>query len=152
MSSENILYTDGHDVTVTESIFQVRKNRYRLAGITNHGFHIIKPNRMPVIIISLLGLLAIGLGILNFTLPIEYSLKVYGYQLSTNNLILLGGIALILIGILISTLLKERYGVRIATAEGEKNVVVSKRREYVNMIVEALDQADQSIRQHRLEY
>jgi hypothetical protein len=42
--------------------------------------------------------------------------------------------------------------VRIATAEGEKNVIVSERKEYVNMIVEALDYADQSSRQNKLEY
>ncbi len=152
MTTENILYTDGHKVTVTDSTFRVKKNHYRLAGVTHYGFHIIKPNRVPAFIISGLGVVVIGLGIYNLTPPIEYVLNVYSYTLSLNHLFLIAGITLILISILISTLLKERYGVRISTAEGEKNVVVSERREYVSMIVEALEQADQSLRQHRLEY
>jgi hypothetical protein len=152
MTTENILYTDGHEVTVTDSTFQVKKNHYRLAGVTHYGFQIIKPNRVPAFILSGLGLLVIGLGISNLTLPIDYALNVYSYKLSLNHLFIIAGITLIIISILISTLLKERYGVRISTAEGEKNVVVSERREYVRMIVEALEQADQSLQQHRLEY
>lgn len=152
MATENILYTDGHQVTVTDSTIQVKKNHYRLAGVTHYGFHVIKPNRVPLFIILGLGLLVIGLGISNLTPPIDYALNVYSYKLSLNHLFLLSGIALIIICILISTLLRERYGVRISTAEGDKNVVVSERREYVNMIVEALEHADQSLRQHRLEY
>jgi hypothetical protein len=152
MTTENILYTDGHQVTVTDSTFQVKKNHYRLAGVTHYGFHIIKPNRVPAFILSGLGLLLIGFGIFNLTPPIDYALNVYSYSLTLNYLFVIAGITLIIISILISTLLKERYGVRISTAEGEKNVVVSERREYVNMIVEALEQADQSLRQHRLEY
>jgi hypothetical protein len=152
MTTENILYTDGHQVTVTDSTFQVRKNHYRLEGITNHGFHIIKPNRLPAYILSGIGLLAIGLGISNVTLPIAYTLNVYSYKIPFNVLLISAGIALIVISLLISILLKERYGVRNATAEGEKNVIVSERKEYVNMIVEALDYADQSSRQNKLEY
>jgi hypothetical protein len=152
MTTEHILYTDGHDVTVTESTFQVKKNNYRLAGITHHGFYIIKPNRLPALIILGVGLLIIGLGILNFTPQIDYALTVYSYQLSLDQLFLAAGGTLLLVSLLISTLLKERYGVRIATAEGEKNVVVSERKEYVTMIVDALDYADQSARQNKPEY
>lgn len=152
MTTENILYTDGHDVTVTTAILQVKKNRYRLEGIMNHAFHVIKPNRMPVITIFILGVMAISLGILNFTLPVSYTLQVYSYSLSANNLILLGGVALIVISALITMLLKKRYSVRIATAEGDKDVVVSERREYVTLIVEALDQANESMRQLRAGY
>jgi hypothetical protein len=36
---------------------------------------------------------------------------------------------------------KERYGVQIVTAEGEKEVVVSKERAYITMIYEALSKA-----------
>lgn len=152
MTTENILYTDGHDVTVTESTFQVRKNLYRLEGIVHHGFHIIKPNRVPAFILSGLGLLIVGLGISNLSPEINFSINVYSYKVTINTILLVSGILLILIGTLISILMKERYGVRISTAEGEKNVVVSERREYVNMIVEALDQANQSLHHNKLEY
>jgi len=152
MTTENVLYTDGHDVTVTESTFQVRKNHYRLEGITHHGFHIIKPNRVPAIVISGLGLLLVAGGMSNLIPQIDYALNVYSYQIMFNDLLVIAGIVLAVISLLINILLKERYSVRISTAEGDKNVIVSERREYVNMIVEALDQADQSIRPNRLEY
>ena len=37
--------------------------------------------------------------------------------------------------------LGERYAVSITTAEGEKNVVISKRKEYITQIVHALNEA-----------
>ncbi len=36
---------------------------------------------------------------------------------------------------------KERYAVSITTAEGERNVVVSDRKEYITQIVHALNEA-----------
>ena len=64
MTTERILYTDGHDVTVTDSVIRVRKQFYRLDGITRHGFAIIRPNLIPGIIIAALGFIAV---ILSFT-------------------------------------------------------------------------------------
>jgi hypothetical protein len=152
MTTENILYTDGHDVTVTESTFQVRKNHYRLEGITHHGFYTIKPNRVPAYVITMLGLVIIGLAVANLIPQIDYALNVYSYQIPFNILLITTGIILIVLSLLISLLLKERYSVRISTAEGDKTVIVSERREYVHMIVEALNQADQSLQPTRLEY
>jgi hypothetical protein len=37
--------------------------------------------------------------------------------------------------------LREKYAVRIYTAEGEKNVVVSASREYISQIIDALNRA-----------
>ena len=51
------------------------------------------------------------------------------------------GAALLVIGILILALSRERYAVRIATAEGEKNAIVSYKREYIAQIVDALNRA-----------
>ena len=45
-----------------------------------------------------------------------------------------------LLGLLILTVERERYAVRIATAEGEKNAVVSEKKEYIAQIVEALNE------------
>ena len=55
MKAENVLYTDGHDVTVTESMFQVKKKWYHLSGITKHTFMILQPDRFPCVILLLLG-------------------------------------------------------------------------------------------------
>ena len=47
----------------------------------------------------------------------------------------------VLIGILILASAHERYAVRIGTAEGEKNAVVSRKREYIAQIVDAINHA-----------
>jgi hypothetical protein len=46
-----------------------------------------------------------------------------------------------LTGVLITGLMRERYAVRIATAEGEKNVVISSQKEYIAQIVDAISSA-----------
>ena len=55
------------------------------------------------------------------------------------------GVAIALIGTIQIILERERYAVRIATAEGEKNVVVSKRKEYISQIVDALNEAYRTV-------
>ena len=64
-----------------------------------------------------------------------------GTYITGNTLAIIIGSLLVLIGILITGLMRERYAVRIATAEGEKNVIVSSRKEYVKQIVDALNEA-----------
>jgi Family of unknown function (DUF6232) len=141
MTTENILYTDGHEVTVTDSTFRVRKHSYRLEGITRHGFSIIKPSRIPAFILSGVGLLALAVGISNLRPEVNFSIMLYTMPITLNTLLVIAGCSLIFMGTLLAALVKERYGVKIVTAEGEKNVIISDRREYVTMIVEALNKA-----------
>ncbi len=51
------------------------------------------------------------------------------------------GAGLALLGVVIMAIVKERYSVRIATAEGEKDAIVSTRKEYISQIVDALNRA-----------
>jgi len=51
------------------------------------------------------------------------------------------GIIFFIAGMTIMFRQKEKYAVRIFTAEGEKNVVVSQSREYISQIVDALNRA-----------
>jgi hypothetical protein len=48
---------------------------------------------------------------------------------------------LTLVGIIALAIVRERYAVRIATAEGERDAVVSSKKEYVSQIVDAINQA-----------
>jgi hypothetical protein len=141
MTTERILYTDGHDVTVTESTFRVRKHFYRLDGITRHSFSIIKPSKLPGIFITGLGVLAIAVGISGTSLNSDFALSIFSMTVGPNVLFSIGGCLLILLGSLLMGLMKERYSVRIVTAEGEKHVLVSDRREYISMVIEALNKA-----------
>ncbi|HRI78933.1 MAG TPA: DUF6232 family protein [Cyclobacteriaceae bacterium] len=140
---ENVLYyTDGHSVTVTDSVFQVKRKWYRLNGITSHGFHIIPPVRMPGIAMLILGVLLLISGLMKiFPNDAMSTVTVFNQTLELNTLALLVGVVLLIPGIILLVIIRERYAVSITTAEGEKHVVVSKRKEYVSQIVNALNEA-----------
>jgi hypothetical protein len=140
MTTERILYTDGHDVTVTDSTFRVRKHFYRLDGITRHNFSIIKPNRIPGLFLIGLGLIALATGIAGGQQS-NFQIQVASVVIGSQILLSVGGALLIVAGIVVMIAMREKYGVRIVTAEGEKDVLVSDRREYVSMVVEALNKA-----------
>ena len=142
MTSEKILYTDGHQVTVTNTFFQVKKDMYLLNGITKHGFLIIHPDRLPALLILIMGAMMLTLGALGL-IPqksIPY-IELGSLYLGINTLSIMAGVFLVVVSVLVMGLVRERYAVRIATAEGEKNVVVSKSKAYISQIIEALNRA-----------
>jgi hypothetical protein len=141
MIPDKILYTDGHDVTVTDSTFQVKNTSYSLKGIIKHGLLILKPHRLPGILLLTIGLLLCICGVLGL-IPASSvpDTNFNGTYVSANSLAIWIGGALALIGLLVTGLIRERYAVRIATAEGEKNAVVSTRKEYITQIVNALNE------------
>jgi hypothetical protein len=142
MNTEKLLYTDGHKITVTDSTFKVNKSLYHLEGIIRHDFRVIPPRRIPVIIMLLIGIVFLAMGVFNLA-PVNaiQNLQVGEYILTARLLSLIFGAMLFLAGIIFLMIEKEKYGVQIVTAEGEKEVVVSKEREYIAMIHEALSKA-----------
>ena len=66
MIHDKVLYTDGHDVTITDTMLMVRNMSYQLVGITKHGLHIVKPHRLPGYLLFVLGLMLVMCGILNW--------------------------------------------------------------------------------------
>ncbi len=142
MVGDKVIYTDGHDVTVTDSTLQVKKNEYRLNGVTKCGLLVLRPNRVPGVVLLILGLGLVVVGLMQLiptgAVPdTEIAERSFGI----NTVAVWIGAALALVGILILGLMKERYAVRIATAEGERNAVVSDRRDYISQIVDAINQA-----------
>jgi len=141
MTTENILYTDGHDVTVTDVTLHVRNSHYNLEGITRHGVSIIKPNRILVWAAISIGALVFAAGISNLIQNNGLIISAFTIQLGLKQLMIIAGIIIFLTGIVLLIVQKEKYGVQIVTAEGEKHVLVSPRKEYVSMVVEALNKA-----------
>lgn len=139
MKTENVLYTDGHDVTVTDSVLRVRKKWYSLDGISKHGFSIIQPVRLPGILLLVAGFLLTGAGALDLVTRIIPS--VITITNNANELSLGFGLLVLLAGAAMMLSMSERYAVSITTAEGEKHVVVSKRKDYITQIVHALNEA-----------
>lgn len=141
MIQDKILYTDGRDVTITDTMFQVRNMTYRLAGITKHGLHILKPHRLPAFIVLVLGIGLMVTGLFNLMPNLIPPVSIKSVTLSGSAIMLIAGAAIMFIGLLVVGLLRERYAVRIATAEGEKDVIVSTQKEYITQIVNALNKA-----------
>ena len=61
--------------------------------------------------------------------------------INANDIAVFGGGMLAVAGILIAILVKPKYAVRISTAEGESNVVVSRHQEYIRQIIDGLNRA-----------
>src|SRR5580765_4508409 len=129
-ADKTLYYTDGHQVTVTDSGFKVKNTMYRLNGITRHGFSIIYPARIPCTLLMVLGSILFVCGAMNL-IPAGWNttVNIFGFSLLINSVLMAGGVILLAIGLLILIKLREKYAVRIFTAEGEKNVVVSASRE-----------------------
>ena len=140
MTPDKVIYTDGRDVTVTDSTLKVKNTSYNLNGITKLSFWTIRPDRWPAILLLLLGLTAAVLGYLNLV-PADMNVQTEDGVLAGNTLALWVGIAVAAIGLLVLLAARVRYAVRIRTAEGEKNAIVSTRREYIAQIVDAVHNA-----------
>lgn len=143
MTEDNVIYTNGRDVTITDSVFEVGGMKYRLNGITKYGFSVLKPERLPSLLLLILSVLLMISGFLN-TFPNPdglYQSFNDGGHYGANLIAIWGGGFLAVIAILLLAILRERYSVRISTAEGEKDAVVSPRKEYISQVVDALNKA-----------
>jgi hypothetical protein len=143
METNNVLYyTDGHQVTITDSGLKVRKTFYHLNGITRHRLAIIYPARIPFLILIGLGTCLFIAGAMNL-IPASWStyVNVFGFSLMVISLFMTGGVLLVFAGIFVMFRVREKYAVHIITAEGERNVVVSHSREYISQIMDALNRA-----------
>ena len=142
MLPDKVLYTDGRGITVTDSTFQVNKTSYQLNGIIKHGLLIIRPERSPGMLLLVVGFIVLVIGILSLIPPSFIpAMEIKGEHVSANAVAMWAGGAIALIGVLVLLIVRERYAVRKATAEGEKNAVVSEKREYISQIVDALNEA-----------
>jgi hypothetical protein len=142
MMPEKILYTDEYDVTITESFFQVKKTMYQLKGIVHHDFLVVHPYRIPSLLMMLIGALTIMMGTFNW-IPknLMRSFRILSFPISENVAAIAVGAGLLAAGAVILSVAKEHYAIRLSTAEGAKNVLVHKRKEYVARILDALNRA-----------
>jgi hypothetical protein len=138
MKDTKFLYTDGKDVVVTQSALQTKDIEYRLKGITDFGMSIIKPKRLPGLLIIIAGISLI-LNAFNIFI-INQALQSVSIELTQAAKVLLGGF-LVLAGLGYMFIVKGRYAVRIETAEGDKDVVISKSKEYIDQILNAIRRA-----------
>ncbi len=138
MIPEKVIYTDGHDVTVTDTKLKVKNHSYKLSGITKHALMTMRAKKLPFIIIMGLGLL---LALMGLFVDFAYAIDGGGDNISLNSIFLWTGLALLIAGTIGLAVNRVKYAVRIDTAEGEKNAVVSTKKAYITQIFEALNEA-----------
>ena len=117
VQNEIIFYQD-FDVKVTQTRYITHSKTYPMRNISSvYLFEIVKSRKLPVLII------------------------VIGALLLFSNEAPIAATLIVAFGILLLLLIKNEYAVRISTNSGELNSVVSKNRDYVEKIVEALNDA-----------
>ncbi|UII32901.1 DUF6232 family protein [Fulvivirga ulvae] len=141
MKEEEIIYTDGHGVKITSDKFYADKDEYNLDGITKIDLQRIPASNAPGIILFILGFLSIVAGSLDIFADIRYSTEEAVYVMNLNMVAIGLGVALIIGGIIWMIAAKDKYAVEIRTAEGEKQPIVSRSREYAALIVTSLKKA-----------
>jgi hypothetical protein len=139
MNLAKLLYIDEQGVSVTKYRLRVKNNLYTLKGIEGHQLSVIPPERTPGVIMLLIGT---GLTMFSMIFPPSFSgIELVEKFISINSAVFYFGMLLMMIGLGRIVLSRERYALRIATKEGDKNAVVSTKKEYIDEIINALNNA-----------
>ncbi|MEO7991174.1 MAG: DUF6232 family protein [Chryseolinea sp.] len=149
MEQNKFLYSDGKEVFVTQSTLQTKKKLYRLKGITDFGLSVLRPNRIPGLIVFIIGAVIAADGYLYFLPASFFEFLSIPTAYSQSNVLIPIGIFIAVIGLGLMVLMRKRYAVRIETAEGKKDAVVSKRKEYVDLILNAMRKGKSSTASRR---
>ena len=124
MSEEVTFYADGRGVRITNTRLIIGATTYAMTNITSVSMRTIPANRVPGIVIAILGLIIlIGTGLLDSSVGIIIGVIVLG------------------LGILLAVIPKPKYTVRIGSASGETDAISSKDREYIQSVVTAINEA-----------
>jgi len=139
---DTVLYTDGRSVKVTTQQFIVGQAHYLVDGILNARINLIRANVAGAVVMLLIGLIAAAAGYLKYFSEAQINDWVIGnITVTTNVLAIIAGAFLFLIGLVWMIASHNRYAVHITTAEGEKEPLVSTKKDYVTAIVKALNKA-----------
>jgi hypothetical protein len=144
MATDTIYYTDGHAVVVTDKSFKVNRREFKLPGITRHSLTQIKPYRAPGVLTLIVGISMFLIGLLEFEfLPSVSAIKVQVIDvlIGIDIISMAAGVLVVFVGFLLIIAAKPKFAVRISTAEGDLNAVVSRRSEYIHQIIDGLNRA-----------
>jgi hypothetical protein len=139
---ESIIYTDGHQVKVTTKEFITGHANYLIDGIVNARINLIKANIGSAILLIVIGLAGMAAAYFHIfeTVPVD-NMHIGTLLLTPNRIAALAGLLLLLIGLFWIILNRNKYAVHITTAEGEREPVVSTKKDYVHQIVSAINKA-----------
>lgn len=143
MIADKIFYADAqHHVIVTDSTFIVKDKEYNIPSIRDHIIKEVKPVPFMGLVMSIVGALVALAGmfqVVSFSfIPnvnvLGRTIDAYWWAILIGTFVLFGGLILILV-------VKPQYALHISTAEGEDDVIVSPKREYIRQIIDALNRA-----------
>ena len=143
MIADKIFYADAHQhVIVTDSTFIVKDKEYNIPSIRDHIIKEVHPIPLLGVLIAAVGTVVALLGmfqVVSFAFIPEVSvfgrtIDAYWWAILIGTFLLFGGLLLILI-------VKPQYALHISTTEGEDDVIVSPKREYIRQIIDALNRA-----------
>jgi hypothetical protein len=109
------------EVVVTSDRFMVSNQTYAMSGVTSVSTWVKKPPRGFFIFLIIVGLL-LSLALRPLELPPL-------------------GLLVLLLGIVLLLVMKNKYSVWLATASGGSSALISKDKEYIERVVKALNEA-----------
>ena len=139
---EGVIYTDGHGTKVTTHEFITGNTTYLIRGIMEARMNQIKTSIIPAVTLLVLGIIAVVAGFLHLL----NSEEVVQFQLGSSNMSLdqvagIIGFIFIILGLVGLVLRHKKYSVHIRTAEGERDPLVSRKKDYVSQVVSAINTA-----------
>lgn len=127
MSTQETIYYQDESIIVTNTRAVLGTKTYAMANITSVSMGVIPANRVPGIVLALIGLAIAGC-----------ACSVVGKDAAS---VIVFGLIVLGLGIAIAAAPKTRYVVKIGSASGEANALVSKDKEYIQKIVNAVNEA-----------
>ena len=143
MIADKIFYADAqHHVIVTDSTFVVKNKEYNIPTIRDHIIKEIKPIPFLGLVIATVGTVLALAGmfqIVSFGFIPEVT--ILGQTIDAYWWAILCGTFLLFAGLMLIIMVKPQYALHISTPEGEDDVIVHPKREYVKQIIDALNRA-----------
>jgi hypothetical protein len=137
---DSVIYTDGHGIRVTNREFISGEKKYLIEGIVSARMNLIKAKVAQATLLSIAGLLAVTGGVTNFFSTVPIGNFTVGNVVITPNILMAAlGAILFVAGIMWIITTHNSYAVHITTAEGEKEPIVSEKKDYVAQIVSAIN-------------
>ena len=121
---ETIFYSDERGVRITDTRLIVGSTTYAMANITSVSRTRKPANRVPGIVLAILGLVILAIT----------------SQLGSSEGVIFG-VILLGLGILIAAIVKATYIARIGSASGETDAISSKDKQYIQAVVTAMNEA-----------
>jgi len=140
MSEEVTYYSDGA-IRITNARAVLGGKSYAMANITSVAMWKRPANRTPGVVIAIVGLLIT----LCACCPASFTLGSSDSDAAASGLLFVGvgllGLLGLVAGIVIAAIAKPSYVVRLGSASGETDALVSKDQEYIQKIVNAVNEA-----------